>query len=276
MENNLKSIRILVLTKIFFSIVFIGISVQCIGQPDCVEKTGDYIMRLKGALASFIPDPGNDKERDQYLETLRHRNPLGYQLIERLSKEANLQMQRDSLWLSCFQQEFLNVNPSSEDENIIRWSAHLFKRFSKLELVSPEFEKGFGIHLDVNQGAADLGQDSEAYSFAARILMAYTFSKDTSGGRLRILGGVSTYYFDSRFSWFVNPRLEYRIIDIGNELTSLGSIKAIADANFGKTWIAGVGVGLELHDFGIQVLYERQGEIKSSHLLVGIFYRFLK
>ena len=276
MENVLKSIRILVLAKILFSIVFIGISIQCMGQPDCVEKTGDYIIRLKGALASFIPDPGNDNERDQFLETLKHSNPQQYQRIGRLSKEANLQMRQDSLWLSCFQQEFLNINPSSEDENIIRWSAHLFKRFIEFEFLSPEFERGIGIHLDANQGAADLGRDSEAYSFAARISMAYTFSKDASGGRLRILGGVSTYYFDSRFLWFINPRVEYRIVDIGNELTSLGSIKAIADANFGKTWIAGVGVGLELHDFGIQLLYERQGEIKSSHLLVGIFYRFLK
>ena len=233
-------------------------------------------MRLKAAVASFIPDPGNDRERDQYIEALRRTNPDGYQSIERLSKEANLQMQRDSLWLSCFQLEFLNINPSPQDENIILWSSHLFKRFAEHEFISPEFERGFGIHFDASQGAADLGQDSEAYSFAARILMAYTFSKDKSGGRLRILGGVSTYYFDNRFLWFINPRVEYRIIDIGNELTSFGSIKAIADANFGKTWIGGIGVGLELHNFGVQLIYQRQGEIKSSQLLVGIFYRFLK
>ena len=256
----------------FSLLVFVPAS----GQSDCNSKTGNYIKRLKDALQSFMDDPGNDMQRDQYLASLRQSHPKAYNLVERLSKEANVNMQQDSLWLQCFQQEFLNVNPTDKDENIIRWSAHLFKRFIAFDFISPEFETGFGIHVDANQGAADLGKKSEAYSFAARVLMAYTFSKERSGGRFRILGGVSTYYFDNKFSWFANPRLEYRIRDISNDLTTFGNWKAIVDANFGKTWIAGAGIGLELHHFGVQLLYQRQGDVKDSHLLVGVFYRFLK
>jgi hypothetical protein len=106
--------------------------------------------------------------------------------------------------------------------------------------------------------------------------VTYTFSNEVTGGRVRILGGVSTYYFERKFLWFANPRLEYRITDFGNGLATVGNLKAIVDTNFGKTWIAGAGVGLELHNFGVQLLYERQGRQKSSHILVGLFYRFLK
>jgi hypothetical protein len=261
---------------IYFVIALLLVCVPASGQPDCTTKTGNYIKRLKDALQNFIDDPGNDTERDEYLESLRQNNLKAFNLVKSLSIEAIVNMQQDSLWLQCFQQEFLNVSPTEKDENIIRWSAHLFKRFVAFDFISPEFEPGFGIHIDANQGAADLGQQSEAYSFAARILMAYTFTTERTGGRFRILGGVSTYYFDSKFSWFVNPRLEYRVRDIGNDLTTFGNWKAIVDANFGKTWIAGAGIGLELHSFGAQLIYQRQGDIKDSHLLVGVFYRFFK
>lgn len=272
--SNLMEFRIA--NIIYFVIALTLVCVPASGQPDCTTKTGNYIKRLKDALQNFIDDPQSDAQRDQYLESLRQSNPKAYNLVERLSKEANVNMQQDSLWLQCFQQQFLNVSPTEKDENFIRWSAHLFKRFVAFDFISPEFESGLGIHIDANQGAADLGQKSEAYSFAARVLMAYTFSKERSGGRLRILAGVSTYYFDSKFSWFANPRFEYRIRDIGNQLTTFGNWKAIVDANFGKTWIAGAGIGLELHSFGAQLMYQRQGDVKDSHLLVGVFYRFLK
>jgi hypothetical protein len=237
---------------------------------------GDFISRFKAALQNFISDPGTDEDRNLYLESLRQNNLQLYNSVEQLSREANANAEGDTLWLRCFQQEFLNIEPGPMDENIIRWSAHLFKRFTAFDFDSPEFERGIGIHVDVNQGAADLGRDSETYSFATRILLAYTFSKRLSGGRLRMLGGVSTYYFDRDFLWFVNPRVEYRFRDIGNELTTFGNIKGILDANFGKTWIVGAGIGVELHNFGVQLMYQRQGEIKKSHILVGIFYRFLK
>lgn len=275
MRNVFNSIGLQVV-KVFFSTILIGISFQSRGQLDCPAKTRNYIIQLKTSLKDFIPDPGNDEERDQYLQMLRQKSPEKYDEVERLSIKANREMQRDTLWQLCFQQEFLNVNPTLQDENIIRWSAHLFKRFIRFELLSPEFEKGFGIHIGASQGAADLGLDSEAYSFSARALMAYTFSRNASAGRIRALAGVSTYYFDNKFFWFANPRIEYRIIDIGNELTTFGNVKALVDANFGKTWIAGLGVAVELHNFGVELMYQRQGEIKKSHLLVGIFYRFLK
>ena len=90
------------------------------------------------------------------------------------------------------------------------------------------------------------------------------------------MGGISTYYYETEFNFFANPRVEYRVRDIGNKLTTFGNLKVIIDGNFGETWIAGAGIGVELHNFGVQVLYQRQGEVKSSHLLVGLFYRFLK
>ena len=247
-------------------------------QESCKPKVEDYILRFKTALQNFIDDPGSDAARDQYLQSLRQINPGLYDKIERLSLEAKNNMDRDASWLACFQQEFLNVHTTDNDENIILWSAHLFKRFVTLEYISPEFERGVGVHVDASQGAADLGKSTEAYSFAGRVLISYTFSKErtATGGNFRILGGISTYYYENEFLFFANPRVEYRISDIGNKLTTLGNLKAIVDGNFGDTWIVGGGIGVELHNFGVQVLYQRQGDDKNSHLLVGLFYRFLK
>jgi hypothetical protein len=260
---------------ILFSLTFLFLN-SVNGQPNCRPKVEDYIIRLKTALHHFIPDPGNDAERNRFLQALQESDQQIYSVVEGLSREAQANMSRDTTWLLCFQQEFLKVQPGPRDENIISWSSHLFKRFVPLKFVSPEFERGIGIHVDVNQGAADLGSQTEAYSFATRVLLGYTFASSQSGGRYRLFGGVSTYYFDSRFHWFANPRLEFRIKDVDNKLLTFGNIKAIVDANFGETWIAGGGLGLELHNFGAQILYQRQGEQKSSHLLVGLFYRFLK
>ena len=259
-----------------FSLALCSLTISATAQSECRSKVGEYISRFKAAFRNFIPDPGTDRDRNLYLESLRRSNVQLYNYVEQLSIEAKANAERDTLWLPCFQQEFLNIEPGPMDGSILLWSAHLFKRFTEFDFDSPEFERGIGIHVDLNQGAADLGRDSETYSFAVRILLAYTFSKRLSGGRFRMLGGVSTYYFDRDFLWFVNPRLEYRFKDIGNELTTFGNLKGILDANFGTTWIVGTGIGLELHNFGVQIMYQRQGEIKKSHILVGIFYRFLK
>jgi hypothetical protein len=265
------------LTKVFIISSLLSLmSAPLAGQPDCSVKVENYLRRFKSALQNFIPDPGSDAARDQYLNSLNQDNPQLYGSVVQLSMEANRNMRRDALWLSCFQQEFLSVEPSADDEKIVLWSAHLFKKFAAFAFLSPEFEKGIGIHVDASQGAADLGADSETYSFATRILLSYTFSNEVSGGRFRVLGGLSTYYFDRKFVWFANPRLEARITDIGNDLTTFGNIKAIVDANFGKTWIIGAGIAVELHNFGVQMMYQRQGETKNSHILVGLFYRFLK
>ncbi len=251
---------------------------QVDAQTACKSKVEGYILRLKGALQNFIPDPGSDAARDQYLQSLRQINPGLYDKVRRLSLEAKEKMDEDASWLACFQQEFLNIQPSDKDENMILWSSHLFKRFVTMDYISPEFERGIGVHVDINQGAADLGKSTEAYSFAGRLLLSYTFSKERTGtgGTVRLMGGISTYYYDSEFNFFANPRVEYRIKDLGNKLTTFGNLKVIIDGNFGETWIAGAGIGVELHNFGVQVLYQRQGKVKNSHLLVGLFYRFLK
>lgn len=258
-------------------ILLLTVSVRLSAQPGC-ERVDPYIRELKTALRKFIPDPGSDKARDKYLAKIKDEDRALFREATRLGIDAG---RKDSAWISCFQRRFIEVEGGDDDAGLALWAAYLFKRFSYSQFVSPEFRQGFGIHLDVNQGVADLGKDSEAYSFTGRVLLAYTFKgKSTdnihSGGRVRLLGGVSTFYAESRFDWYANPRLEFRLLDIGG-LTSFGNVKAIVDANIGDTWIIGGGLGLELAQCaGLQVMYARQGAGRSSHLQIGVFYRFLK
>ncbi|HEY3405622.1 MAG TPA: hypothetical protein VGK59_19700 [Ohtaekwangia sp.] len=247
-------------------------------QTNCVDKVGAYIRELKSALVNFIPDPGSDEARNAYLLSLKKINPDVYRQAVKIVQEGEASRKKDDAWLPCFQQEFFNIDPSAADTDISLWMAHIAKSVIELDFTSPEFRKGFGVHLDINQGVADLGQKTEAYSFSTRALLAYTFGKDgkSSGGRWRTLTGVSMYYQNTDFLWLINPRIEYRLLDIGVDLTNIGNLKLIADANFGDTWIAGGGFGLELSSFGMQMLYQRQGEDHSSHVLLGVFYRFQK
>jgi hypothetical protein len=247
-------------------------------QTTCKQSVTDFLKKWKPALAELGNDPASDAKRDEHLVEISQTDPALYKKLVKLAGEGQKISATDPQWPECYQQEFGNVTPNDNNVSLSLWAAHLFKRFSITAFISPEFEKGLGFHLDANHGAADLGSTTETYSLAARALISYTFANTSTGtgGRVRMLAGVSTYYQNTDFILFVNPRLEFRIADVANKITSLGNVKAIIDANFGETWIIGGGAGLELHNFGLQLLYQRQGDDIDSHLLLGIFYRFGK
>jgi len=268
------------LIKFLLTVLILSSALSSIAQIDsCENKVKGYIINLKTILEKFIPDPGSDDARQVYIESIQKINPALFSKAQKLVNEGNSKMNNDSKWLRCFQNEFTRINPSSQDLSTLNWFAYLAKQ-TTAEFVSPEFANGFGFHIDVNQGVADVGKKTETYSFAARGLLSYTFknfkANKSSGGHSRVLFGISTYYQNNKFLLFANPRYEYKIRDIGNKLTSIGNLKFIADANVGDTWVIGGGLGIELYNFGLQLLYQRQTNDLSSHILTGLFYRFKK
>ncbi|WP_333820637.1 hypothetical protein [Ohtaekwangia sp.] len=250
----------------------------CCNRADCKAAIDAYIISLKRLLNDFGTLPSGIDERKAALENYKTQYRVGYAQLRAIILKIQKISAGDRTWLDCFSQRFIEVDPSVADEDCISWYAYLSTVLLPSEFTSPEFAKGFGVHLDLSQGVADPGKSTEAYALAGRVLLSYTFCKHghASGGRWRVMAGPSIYYQDTKAYLLANPRVEFRLKDIGNKLASIGNIKLIADGNIGDVYIVGGGVGLELYKFGVQVLYQRQSEVRSAQLLTGLFYRFQK
>jgi hypothetical protein len=238
---------------------------QCEGVPGFVEE-------LRELFAKFPTKPSSNAKADSLLAEMNKTDP-------RLLREATVLAKRYTLLNEdqrvCVANQFL-MAPVAVDRDVNFWFDHVSKRIP-YPLRSPEFPKGFGLHLELSQGAAGLGGGAETYVAAARALLSFTAGNrgHHTGGRWRGLAGVSTYYQNTEFLFFFNPRVEYRIMDFAlGDLATIGNLKAIVDANIGETTIIGAGLGAELHVAGIQLLYQRQRNEPYSYFLVGLFFRF--
>jgi hypothetical protein len=238
----------------------------------------DDAIRYIGATTTLVKKlpmyPGTEGKADSLLAIFQQSDPASERKLRQAILFAEEKRKADPSFLQC-----LIENAHLTDSNYNNWTQFLAGHYVKLAFRSPEFVRGFGLHFDINQGGADLGSASESYAVAGRALLSYTFvSKDAptnAGGHVRLMGGVSTYYAFRELETFANLRGEFRVRDIGNDLTSFGNVKLIADLNSNKDYtIIGGGAGLELYKFGIQLLYQRETQIGGSYLLFGIFYRF--
>ncbi|HEY9048606.1 MAG TPA: hypothetical protein VIN08_22020 [Ohtaekwangia sp.] len=277
----MKIVRILYIPVLLAGILCTGrvyAQTACCDRAGCREEIDGYIVSLKQLLNDFETLPASIDDRKASLERYRRLHREGYTQIRTIIHKLQKASGSDRTLLDCFSQRFIDVAPDPDDENSASWYAYLTTVFLSNDFTSPEFAKGAGLHFDINQGVADVGKSTEAYSFAGRLLLSYTFGKRgrASGGRWRVMAGPSIYYQDTKAYLLANPRVEFRLKDIGNKLTSIGNLKLIADGNIGDLYIVGGGVGLELYKFGAQLLYQRQSEVRSSQLLIGLFYRFQK
>ena len=255
---------------LFIFIAVIAFNVPASAQSGC-EGVPEFVTELRTIFSRFPAKPNSDNEADTMLKGLENSDP-------RLLRDATSISKRYTLFNDdqrvCVANHLL-ATPASNDRDVFFWIQHIAKRIP-YPLRSPEFKKGLGMHFDISQGAADLGAGSETYSAAARALLSFTAGHKghSTGGRWRGMAGVSTYYYDTDFHVFFNPRVEYRIKDFAlGDLATIGNLKAIIDANIGNSVIAGAGIGAEFHFAGIQLLYQRQDKGHNSHFLVGLFIR---
>jgi hypothetical protein len=243
-------------------------------NPGPCDDAIRYLEATTTLVKKLPPYPGTEGKADSVLAIFKQTEPASERKLHQAILFAEKKRKSDPSFLQC-----LVENAHLTDSNYNNWSQFLAGHYVKLTFRSPEFVRGFGLHLDVSQGGADLGTASESYAVAGRALLSYTFvpksAPTNAGGHVRLLGGVSTYYAFRELETFANLRGEFRIRDIGNDLTSFGNVKLIADLNHNNDYtIIGGGAGVELYNFGIQLLYQRETQIGGSYLLFGIFYRF--
>jgi len=266
-------------SAIFCFMLFVSMAsygqADCCQSPDCKSNVILRINSIKSLLAPLGKFPHDVADQDTKWYAFKKANKDFYKKIKHfMDEEARIEA-NDRTWGSCFSSLFNTTNVLGTESDILNWKGYLREQSTKGNFNSPEFHKGGGVHFDINQGVADVGKTSESYSFAARVLLSFTLPKKgkESGGHWRIMIGPSYYHTNVNSMILLNPRIEYRLLDIGNDLTSVGNLKLIADTNFGERSIVGGGIGLELYHFGAQILFQGQNEDKSSHILMGLFYR---
>jgi hypothetical protein len=245
-----------------------------VANPEPCDDAIRYIEATTTLVKKLPMYPGTEKKADSLLTVFRQTDPASERKLRQSILFAEDKRKADPSFLQC-----LIENAHLTDTNYNSWTQFLSGYYVKLSFRSPEFVRGFGLHVDVSQGGADLGTASESYAVAGRALLSYTFvprdAPTNAGGHVRLMGGVSTYYAFRELETLANLRGEFRLLDIGNDLTSFGNVKLIADLNHNKDQtIIGGGAGVELYTFGIQLLYQRETQIGGSYFLFGIFYRF--
>jgi hypothetical protein len=269
-----SSLRVTVVTSAIIIAISLGNytfsqTQNCCNEAACKETAQKLAQEAAIVMAPLGSDPNDEELRRNKVENLQKNSPAAYAKIVHHKKSIKKWAANDGDKINCLMSFITNME-------VLDWLIYLALEDSQIHYLSPEFCRGWALQADINQGAVDLFTSSEGFSSSARLLLAYTLStKNTCGGRIRLLLGPSLYYQDRKTLLLLNPRVEIRLFDLANELISIGNIKLITQANVNREHlIGGIGIGAELYNVGIQLLGElQQGENRYS-IQTGIFYRF--
>lgn len=273
--HKLRNVFFSLCTVLFFYPNLLYSQTLCCEQPACKAAAqkllADYVW-LFPILGSYPEDPGMV---GNILDSVRRYFPEQYQKIGQLVLR-NAAMEDQEGFKDCFDAVQRESNLESQ-EDILYWRGYLRTYFIKSKgLRSPEFARGPGLHLYVHQGVIGAGNPAEAYAFTANGFLSYTFTRkgQPTGGRWRAMIGPAFYYSNRTAFLLANPRVEYRLSDIGSELLHIGCIKLIGEAQVNDTRLfAGGGIGAEIACFHLQAgaLYETRQEVLQ--LQIGIGYQ---
>lgn len=267
-HQKLKANIFILLLIFFFQFHVLHAQENCCNDEGCKANAKALSGEILSSFSSLGKDPNNFELREKILDSFKVSNHNQYAEFVRLVKKLEKFNRENSFGLNCIN-EFIN------NEDVLDWLTHFFLKYENVKGLSPEFCKGFGLHFDLNTGVADLFNNGESFSSSVRLLLSYTIAKNNCGGKVRLMLGPSVYYQDQRLLFLINPRAEFRLLDIGTDLISIGNIKLITQANFNRSkLITGLGVGAELYNFGAQLLGEYQMGKQNYSIQTGIFYRF--
>lgn len=220
-------------------------------------------------IYKLYPPPPFDNERLARLDSLKNHDYSSYvKLINGVNSFIKKTTEDQQ---TCF---YAIANNNS----VLEWIGFLYRQKApKNKTLSPEFKRGFGILAELNQGALNPFQDNEAYLMTIKALPGYTFAKESSGGHIRLFLGPTMYYSGRDTQFLLTSRAEIRLKDIVADPVSLGTFKLIGEAstNIDGLWTFGPGAGIELPNFGIQLLHLWHNDEINNHMEIGISYRFL-
>lgn len=275
MSNHVRSffffIAICISPQLFFA------QTPCCDDPGCHDKATQLVTAIGkatnflGAYPANQPVDFNGKKR--FLDSLKTYQPSKYNAIKKATKQINDFGKDDVSRRVCLSREYANL---TEDQ--LNWVNYFITAFYTSGFRSPEFRKGFGILVHTGMGASSLFKSSERFASLSGLLLSYTFTPKgkNTGGRVRALIGPGVYYSATKTYLLVHPRFEFRIKDLGNEITTIGCLKLIAQGGFQKDiQLAGLGIGAEISRFHIQLTENYLFNDSAFAFQVGLGYSFL-
>lgn len=244
--------------------------VPCCQDPACTQQAADYAGKFTREVKLLGKYSDDDQLRQHMLDSVRRENAAGYKkLMQHVSTIHDWSVE-DNSRLDCMLEKMPadNMDPTY-------WLSYLLGTQYASTFKSPEFVKGPGIFIHLNQGALNLFAQQEGYALTGGALLSYTFTKkgEGAGGRIRAMIGPSIFYSGQTVKLLVNPRLEWRLFDIGGELTSIGCVKLITEANLNDNLqMAGMGLGADISKFALQLSGGYEFSNKDYLVLLGIGY----
>ena len=249
---------------------------NCCDDPACHDKAKQFaadIGRAVDFLGPYPPDqPVDFKGKKHFLDSLKVYKPAKYVAIKLAAKHINDWSSKDVSRRVCLSREYQTL---SEDQQF--WANYFITDLYSSRFRSPEFRKGAGLLLHSGIGASSPFKSTELFASLTGLLLSYTFTPkgQTTGGRIRVLLGPGLYYSATNIYWLVHPRVEFRLVDLGNELTNIGCLKLIAQGGFQKDiQLAGLGVAAEISRFHIQLTGNYIFDPSAFVLQTGLGYSF--
>jgi len=255
---------------------------ECCDKPECKTKAHELATAIGNAVNFLAPYPANqpvdEDSKKQFIEALKKDKPAEYNAILIAAKNINAwssagTQDEQISKSSCLSREYQKLGPDPSD-----WVQYFLNSFNSSSFRSPEFAKGFNVHFYSGTGVRRPFAHTEGFISVSRLLFSYTFvkGKNDAGGHVRVMIGPALYYSRQKAYLMINPRAEFRINDIGNDLVSIGCYKLIVQGNFQKhIQMVGIGIGAELSKFNVEFTPDYDFKSHSMLLQISLGYTFL-
>lgn len=242
----------------------------CCSDPICSAKVKQLITNLEKETRLLGSCPEDFKARKEILDKLKIDKPASFDNLKKAVSQLHNWYINDISRRICVTRHYAEMT-----DDALNWFEFIMSLYYIADFRSPEFAKGFGFHANAAMGSIDAFKTSERYVLTGGVLISYTFTPKgrVTGGHTRLMLGPSIFYSRQDISLMANPRIEFRLKDIGNEMTSLGCFKFIAQGNIGrKMMLAGIGGSIELSRFAIDITLDNDFKNKDFYLKIGMMY----
>lgn len=278
--------RWIVMAGVLYVVPVATVAQNCCDRPACAAEAQSFADNIASLVQQLDEPPAGREETEKALAHLKVTNRELYKnfmravgdYIEWTSDESGPK----SL---CFSEKV-----PIDDTNTIPWIQQVTTYKQGVNFSSAEFCRGFDVQAEIGLGSTGLGSASEGFGATVRVLASYTFAPTDPavhpdnvapaahcGGRVRLMAGVSQSYLGRRGITFATLRMELRLVDLADDLASLGHVKLMVQGNTGinrSVNSVGIGVGLDLQILGLHLMHSWQDEIVDNVTELGLYYKF--
>jgi hypothetical protein len=279
MKKHLSKFLLLSLICVYYSCPAQAQTTECCANPACKSRAGELATALGNSvkfLGTYPPDQPMDLVgKSKFIESLKVNKPKNYDQIVKTVKNIHAWIPHDDSRAVCLRHAYDGLTMDQ-----LKWVGYFLTSLYSSSFHSPEFAKGFGLHFHTGLGVKSLFSSTEQFVSTNGILLSYTFTPkgEVTGGHLRLLIGPSIYYSQTKAYVMINPRVEFRISDLGNELTNIGCIKLIAQGSFQtKVQLAGLGLAAEISRFNVELTgdynFSQHALVFQTGLMYSVFFK---